>query len=109
MVEVQHNSTLKIIINNGPDFIMSNFYSSKSILHQTNWVKSSQQSTKVERIHQHILNITKAFIFQANTPKTLWSYDVNHVVFIMNRVPSPILENKLPHYLLFNEDLVSIL
>lgn len=65
MVEVQHNSTIKIIRrDNGVGFIMEKFYSSKGIQHQTSCAKYLQQNEKIERKHQHILNIAKTFFFK---------------------------------------------
>lgn len=104
-VEVQHNLNIKVIrSDNDHEFIMPNFYSSKGISHQTNWVESPQQNGRAEIKHEHILNIARALIFQSNTPNFLGSYVVNHVVYIMNKVTSPILNNKSPYYLLFNEE-----
>lgn len=54
--------------------------------------------------HQHILKIARALIFQANVPKYFWSYAVNDVVYIINRVPNPILKNKSPYFMLFKEE-----
>lgn len=58
----------------------------------------------MERKHQHILNIARAHLFQANTPNFFWSYAVTHVVYIINRIPSPILNNKSPYLMIFNKE-----
>lgn len=43
MIETQHNSKPKIIrSDNGPEFIMPQFYASKGISHQTSYVESPQ-------------------------------------------------------------------
>jgi hypothetical protein len=86
--------------DNGPEFIMPSFYQSKGILHQTSCVESPQQNGRVERKHQHILNVGRALLIQLNLPKNLWSYVVSHVVFIINRVPSLVLQNQSPYFLL---------
>ena len=43
MVETQHNSHVKTIrSDNGPEFLMPQFYASKGISHQTSCVESHQ-------------------------------------------------------------------
>jgi hypothetical protein len=64
-------------------------------------VESPQQNGRVERKHQHILNIARALLFQSFLPKHFWSYDVLHATYIMNRVTTPVLNNKSPYELLF--------
>lgn len=49
------------------------------------------------------MNIARALLFQSNTPKTFWSYDVTHVVYIRKRLTSLILDHQSPYFLLFNE------
>jgi hypothetical protein len=101
LIENQHDCHVKIVrSDNGHEFIIPQFYASKGILYQTSCVETPQQNARVERKHQHILNITRALLFQSNLPKPFWSYATTHVVFIMNRVPSPILNNQSPYFLL---------
>jgi len=83
---------------------MPKFYASKGILHQTSCVETPQQNARVERKHQHILNITRALFFQSHLPKNFWSYAAIHAVFTMNKVPSPVLNNKSPYFLLHDQN-----
>ncbi|KAK2416966.1 putative mitochondrial protein [Trifolium repens] len=104
LIKIQHNVDVKMIrSDNGPEFIMPQFYSSKGIIHQTSCVETPQQNGRVERKHQQILNIARALLFQAKLPKYFWSYAVLHAIFLINRVPSPILQNKCPYELLNGE------
>jgi hypothetical protein len=104
-VETQHNQIVKSIrSDNGSEFLMPLFYASKGIFHQTSCVESPQQNGRVERKHQHILNIGRALLIQSNLPKSFWSYAVSHAVFIMNRIPTPLLQNQSPYYLLHNSE-----
>jgi hypothetical protein len=109
--ETQHACSVKTIrTDNGPEFTMPTYYASKGILHQTSCVESPQQNGRVERKHQQILNIGRALLIQSNLPKSFWSYVVLHAVYIMNRVPTPILQNQSPFYLMYNTapDMVSL-
>jgi hypothetical protein len=104
-VETQHSQTVKSIrTDNGPEFLMPQFYAAKGIFHQTSCVESPQQNGRVERKHQNILNIGRALLIQSNLPKTFWSYAVSHAVYIMNRIPTPLLQNQSPYYMLYNSE-----
>ena len=72
---------------------MSNFYASKGIIHKKSYVETPQQNNIVERKHQHILNVTRTLLFQANLPPIFWEFAINHVVFLINVIPTPLLNN----------------
>lgn len=71
---------------------MPQFYTSKGIIHQTSCAENPQQNGRVERKHQG-----RALLFQSKLPKQYWSYAILHATYIINRVPSPLLENKSPY------------
>ena len=101
-VETQFDTNVKVIrSDNGAEFLMSDFYLSRGIIHQTSCPETPQQNGRVERKHQHILNVARALLFQSNLPKPFWSYSVVHAVFLINRVPTPILQNCSPYELLY--------
>ena len=103
-VETQFDTKVKSVhSDNGPEFFLKDFYASKGILHQRNCVETPQQNGIVERKHQHILNIARALMFQSHIPSNFWSYAINHAVYLINRVPSPIVNNKTPFELLYNK------
>jgi hypothetical protein len=103
--ETQHNCSVKSVrTDNGPEFIMPSYYASKGILHQSSCVETPQQNGRVERKHQQILNIGRALLIQSNLPKNFWSYAVSHAVYIMNRVATPVLKNKSPYFLLYQNE-----
>ena len=81
---------------------MYDFFANKGILHQRSCVETPQQNGVVERKHQHILNVTRALMFQSNLPKHFWNFAVSHAVFLINRLPSKVLNNKTPIELLYN-------
>lgn len=51
--------------------------------------------------HRHLLNVTRALLFHSNLPKSFWSYALCHAVHIINRLPTPVLQNRTPYELLY--------
>ncbi|XP_072061934.1 uncharacterized protein [Arachis hypogaea] len=112
--EIQDLHTLKMIgaasnvdvvktirTDNGPEFLMPAFYSSNGISHQRTCIETSQQNGIVERKHQHILAMARTLLFHAHLPKSFWNYSVGHAVYLINRLPTPFLQNKSPYQVLY--------
>jgi hypothetical protein len=55
----------------------------------------------VERKHQHILSTCRAIMFQSNMPKLFWNFALAHATYIINRIPSKNLANKIPYEIIF--------
>jgi hypothetical protein len=103
MIENQYHIVPKTVrSDNGPEFLIPDFYASKGILHQKSCVETPQQNGRVERKHQHILNVARALLFQSKLPKSFWCYAVHHATFLINRVPTPLLHNLSPYQLLYD-------
>jgi transposase InsO family protein len=72
LVEIQYNKKIKILrTDNGTKFInqsFSNFTNSKGIIHQTSCVYTPQQNGVSERKNHHLLEMTRALLFQNNVP-----------------------------------------
>jgi len=65
--------------------------------------ETPQQNGRVERKHRHILNVGRALLFQSKLPPSFWAYAIHHVVFLINRVPTPLLQNQSPYFTLHNK------
>jgi len=105
--ENQFECKVKIVrSDNGPEFDLQQFYSSKGILHQKSCVETPQQNGRVERKHQHILNVDRALLFQSKLPKKFWSYALVHATYIINRVSSSILKDKSPYQFFLTKILI---
>lgn len=75
------------------------YYASKGIIRQRSCVYNPQQNGRVEK-RKKILNISKAPMFQYGLPKKFWSYAVLHAMFLINRIPTKILQNKSSYLVL---------
>jgi hypothetical protein len=83
-----------------PKFSLTSFYASLGIIHQKSCVETPQQNERVERKHQHLLNVGRALLFQSKLPKCFWSYAVLYATFLINRVPTPLLNDQSPYHML---------
>ena len=96
-VKNQFNASVKIIrSDNGAEFNYLDFYNSFGIVYQLSCVETPQQNSIVERKHGHILNVARSLLFHAYLPKCFWSYVVSHAVYLINRMPTPVLHQKSP-------------
>ena len=97
-IENHFKTTVKTIrTDNGAEFSMTNFFSSKGIVHKKTCIETPEQNGIVERKHQHILNVTRALLFQANLPPIFWHFAALHVFLLINRIPTPFLNNRSPY------------
>jgi len=83
--------------DNGIEFSMHHFFESKGIIHQTTCIETPEQNGIVERKHQHLLNVTRALLFQSNLPAIFWCFVVQHATFRINCMPTPLLNNATPY------------
>jgi hypothetical protein len=58
----------------------------------------------VERKHQHILNVARSLYFQSHIPISYWGEFVKTVVFLINGVLTPNLQNCSPYSILFSKE-----
>jgi transposase InsO family protein len=105
MVQTQFHKQVKILrSDNGHEFTcLHRFYAEKGMLHQTSCVDTPQQNGRVERKHQHLLNVARALRFQANLPLSFWGDCVLTAAYVINRTPSHVLHGKSPYDVLFGK------
>jgi len=105
--EKQFDATVRIVrTDNGMEFQDSSallFYAKKGILHQKSCVDTPQQNGIVERKQQHLLEVARALMFQANVPSKFWGESILTATYLINRFPTPILDHKTPYELLYKE------
>ncbi|XP_019256505.1 PREDICTED: uncharacterized protein LOC109234921 [Nicotiana attenuata] len=94
--------------DNGIEFInsvWSEMFKKFRIVHQTSCAYTPQQNGVDERKHSHILEVTKAIRLQAEIPIRFWGHFVTADVYLINRLPSYIINNKTPYEKLYQNHL----
>lgn len=61
------------------------------------------QNGKIERKHRHIVDIRLTLLAQSNLPLKFWWNAFYTAVFLINRLPTPVLNNVSPDYKLFHD------
>ncbi|KAK8956812.1 hypothetical protein KSP39_PZI000126 [Platanthera zijinensis] len=71
------------------------------IIHQTSCAYTPQQNGVAERKNRHLLDVTRSLMLQMHVPKHYWNFAVSTACFLINRLPSSVLQYATPFSLLF--------
>ncbi|GKD41947.1 ribonuclease H-like domain-containing protein [Tanacetum coccineum] len=63
-----------------------------------------QQNEIAERKHRHLLNVVRILMFQGGIPLSFWPECVLTAVYLINRLPSSVLNGKSPFYLVYGRE-----
>ncbi|XP_015158930.1 uncharacterized protein [Solanum tuberosum] len=100
-VKTQYDATVKTVrTDNGTKFVNSichDLFTNLGIIHQKSCPYTPQQNGVVERKQRHILEVTRAIRFQAHVPIIFWGQCVKAAVYIINRLPSHVI-NDYSHF-----------
>lgn len=72
------------------------FFNAHGILHQTTIPHTPQQNGVIERKHKHLLEVLRSLLFQSNLPTKYWGECVLTATYLINRLPSTVLNNISP-------------
>lgn len=104
LIENQFRTTIKRFrSDNGGEFFnnqLKSFFEMKGAVHQSSCPHTPQQNILVERKHKHLLEIARALKIQADFPNEFWSYCIVTAAYLINFIPSAILNGKTPFEIL---------
>ena len=100
LVVNQYNACVKIFrTDNGTEYVnkvFTEYLSNCGIIHQTTCPGASEQNGLAERNNRHLLEVTRCLMMAMNVPKFLWSEAVMTAAYLINRMPSRVLNYKTP-------------
>ncbi|KAM1004535.1 hypothetical protein ACFX2C_004724 [Malus domestica] len=79
------------------------FLASKGIKHHLSCPYTPEQNGLAERKHRHIVDTAITLLQTASLPPKFWSFACQVAVYLINRMPTPVLHNKSPFELLFKD------
>ncbi|GAB2281771.1 hypothetical protein Dimus_039493 [Dionaea muscipula] len=105
--EIQTQFSLPIRIfrsDNAREYFSSpftSFLTSHGIIHESSCPDTPPQNGVAERKNRHLLEVTRALMFHMKVPKVFWSEAVMTATYLINRMPSSVLQGTIPYFVLF--------
>jgi len=107
LVENQFSCSIKQFQCDGGGEYMSTQFKKKlvthGILHHISCPHTPQQNGVAECKHRHIMEMRLSLLAQSHLSSIFWVDTFATSVFIINRLPSPIIDNVSPYFKLFNK------
>jgi len=104
-VETQFQASVKIFRSDSGGEYMSNefqeYLQQKGILSQRTCPYTPQQNGMAKRKNRHLLDITRSLLLQAYVPSRFWVEALSTAVFLINRLPSMVIDFDSPLFRLF--------
>ncbi|RVX02403.1 Retrovirus-related Pol polyprotein from transposon RE1 [Vitis vinifera] len=72
------------------------------ILHQSSYAHTPQQNGVAERKNRHLVETARTLLLHSHVPFRFWGDAVLTVCYLINRMPSSVLHDQIPHSLLFH-------
>lgn len=105
-VQTQFSSKIKIFQSDGgTEFVnhkVRTLFENNGTFHRLSCPYIPQQNGRAERKHRHVVETGLAMMFNASLPLLYWVDAFSSAVYIINRLPTPTLENKSPFEFLYS-------
>ena len=99
-VATQYKTQIQVLrSDNGGKFVnheLKKILREKDIIHQTTCPYSPQQNEIAKRKNGHLLEMVRATLFEANMPLYYWGESLTTACYLINRIPSHILDFHTP-------------
>lgn len=108
MAELQLNTKLKSVQNDwGVNFNpFVNAFSEQGIVYGVIYPHTHHQNGSVKQTHRHTSETGLALLAQAKLPFQFWNHaPLIPATFLINRLPTPVLNFQSPIYILYNQEL----
>lgn len=101
MIQTQFGGTIRILrSDNGGEYddrgVFGAYLSSQGIIHQTTCVYTSTQNGVAERKNRHLLDVARCLLTTMHLPKSFWGDAVLTATYLINRLPSRVLDYLTP-------------
>ena len=104
-IKIQFGVSIRILCSDNTRECLSRYFitfmKSHGILHQTLCVYTPQQNGMVERKNRHLVETTLILLIHGGVPQWFWGDVVLSACYLINRTPSLVLNNQIPHSILF--------
>lgn len=97
-------SIKKLISDNAREYFstpLSSFMSSQGILHLSSCSHTPQQNVVAERKNRHLIETARTLLIHNHVPLRFWGDAVITTCYVINRMPSSILQYQSPHSVLY--------
>lgn len=85
--------------DNGGEYMASSlatFLHDQGVIHQFSCPDTPEQNGVAERKNRHLLEVTRALLFEKDVPKRFWNEAVLTATYLINRTMTPVLGNRSP-------------
>jgi transposase InsO family protein len=83
---------------------LTSFFQHAGITHHVSCPHTHQQNGAAERKHRHIVQVGLTLLAHATMPLKFWDEAFLTAVFLINRLPSRVINNETPFYRLYDKD-----
>jgi hypothetical protein len=104
MIERLLNAKIKCVQSDwGGEYRNPNkYFQSIGIIHHVSYPHTHQQQGCVERKHRHLIDTALALLIDSSIPKLFWDEACLTSYYLINRLPTPLLQNIYPSEKLFS-------
>jgi len=105
LVEKRLQSTIKALYSdNGGEFLsLKTYLSNHGISHYNTAPHTPQQNGVTERRHRHLVETGLTLLHDASLSLSYWPHAFQTAAYLINRQPTPLLQNKSPFEVLFRQ------
>jgi histone deacetylase 1/2 len=101
----QFTNSVKIIQSDGGgefvNTVLQTHFAANGIIHRLSCPGTPEQNGLAKRRHRHIVETSLTLLAHASVPVKYWTAAFNTAVFLINHLPSSVLDHMSPHELAF--------